>query len=231
MTPNALGIVKAADIKRLDYRTEEQFNAIMDALALKDEYLSKPNAENKTKLIEALTRAEDLHPFTATRGFMGPARDDIKDVVEMWERGNKLRSIIPASKLLISGPGSLFIEPARLLGRAVNPNLTFTYRNTKDLEKELNKKTIEKIVNEHLGDLDMERADPARTIKDITFRDGMAAALGLRGILTGNPLKLVPAVIHGSNLAANTIGSLLGINGMDRDTYAAEKLNKKRRSS
>ena len=231
MTPNALGLIKAADIKRLDYRTEEQHNAIMEALALKDAYLSNPSDENKTKLIEALSRAEDLHPFTATRGFMGAARDDIKDVVEMWERGNKFRSILPASKLLISAPGSLFIEPARLLGRAINPNLTFTYKNTKDLEKELNKKTIEKIVNERLGDLDMERADPTRTIKDLTLRDGMAAMAGLRGILTGTKLPLIPADIQGSNLAANTIGSLLGINGMDRDTYAAEKLNKKRKIS
>lgn len=231
MTPNALGIVKAADIKRLDYRTEEQHNAIMEALALKDEYLSNPSDENKTKLIEALSRAEDLHPFTATRGFMGAARDDIKDVVEMWERGNKFRSILPASKLLISAPGSLFIEPARLLGRAINPNLTFTYKNTKDLEKELNKKTIEKIVNERLGDLDMERADPTRTIKDLTLRDGMTAMAGLRGILTGTTLPLIPAAIQGSNLAANTIGSILGLNGMDRDTYAAEKLNKKRKIS
>ena len=228
---NIVGLLKAADLKRLEYRTEEQQDAIEKTLALKDSYLSNPTDENKTKLIEALTHAENLHPFTATRRFMGVVRDNIKDTAEMWERGNKIRSILPASKLLLTAPGSLLVEPARMLGRAINPNLTFTYKNTKDLEKNLNKKTIEKIVNEHIGDLDMERADPARTIKDLTLSDMMAALLGVRGIIMGNPLRLVPAVIHGSNIAANTIGSALGINGIDRDTYAAMKMSEKENST
>lgn len=223
METSLLGFIKAADYAPVSYRTQDQFNAIEKTIALRDKYLDNPTDKNKAKLIEALKIAEKLHPFTGTSGFMSFVRDDMNDANEMWERGNKLRSIIPASHLLLSTPFSLITEPIRYIGRAVHPKFTFTYKDTKDLENELDPKTVEKIVNEHIDDLDLERADPARTLLNPSISDILATGLGMGGAIMGNPFKLIPAAIRGGSLTANTIGDLIGANGIDRETYAAMK--------
>lgn len=223
MATNLLGFIKAADYAPISYRTQEQLDAIKKTIALRDKYVNNPTDKNKAKLIEALKTAEKLHPFTGTSGFMGFVRDDINDANEMWERGNKLRSIIPASHLLISTPLSLVTEPVRYIGRALLPKFTYTYTNTKDIENELDPKTVTKIVNEHIDDLDLERADPARTLLNPSLSDVLATGLGVGGAIMGNPLKLIPAIIRGGSLTANTIGDLIDANGIDRETYAAMK--------
>lgn len=223
METNLLGFIKSADYAQVNYRTLDQLDAIEKTIALRDKYLNNPTDKNKEKLIKALKAAEKLHPFTGTSGFMSFVRDDINDANEMWERGNKIRSVIPASHLLVTTPFSLLTEPIRYIGRAVSPGLTFTYKDTKDIEDELDPKTVEKIVNEHIEDLDLERADPARTLANPSLSDFLATGLGIGGALMGNPFKLIPAAIRGGSLTANTIGELIGANGIDRETYAAMK--------
>lgn len=223
MTINLLGLIKAADYSSVDHRTKEQQKSIDEVIDIRDKYIKNPTDKNKAKLIEALKKAEKLHPLTNASGTLALIRDDISDTKEMWERGNKIRSIVPASHLLVSAPFTIVREPVRLISRAINPKITFQYKETKDIKNEFDPDTIKKIVNEHIDDLDFERADPARTLYNPSLGDLFATGLGIGGAVIGNPMKLIPVAIRAGSMTANTIGKYIGANGIDRDTYAARK--------
>lgn len=225
MATNLLGFIKVADYSAVTNRTKKQQESIDKVIEIRDKYINNPTDKNKIKLIEALKKAEKLHPLTNASGTLALIRDDISDTKEMWERGNKIRSIVPASHLLISAPFTVLREPVRLISRAINPKNTFLYKETKEIKNESDPDIVQKIVNEHIDDLDYERADPARTIYNPSLGDFVATGFGVGGALIGNPLKLIPVAIRAGSMTANTIGKYIGANGMDRETYAARKAN------
>lgn len=133
-------------------------------LVLSDKLFNfKDNPKDKAALEELLTgieATEMLHPLLPASGAFSNVRNNFRDTKELLERGYLGRSLIPASKTILSALASPVTEPIRLLYRIAsgyNPSYMTTseMRNEKDLNKLYN------AASEHLRDLFYEREDPA----------------------------------------------------------------------
>lgn len=123
----------------------------------------KDNPKDKDALEDLLTGidvTEMFHPTLPASGAFSNVRNNFRDVKELLERGYLGRSLIPASKTVLSALASPVTEPVRLLSRIAsgyNPS----YMTTEEMrgEKDLNK--LYNAAAEHVHDLFYEREDPA----------------------------------------------------------------------
>lgn len=219
MDTNVLGFLKQADFSLDTHKTPEQNKAIELVNKLKDAYSESSTEENKEKLLEALEIAERLHPLRHPTGFMSFARGNLEDSKELFRRGNPIRGFVRLLKLPISAPLSLLAEPIRILGRAVNPKYTLTYQDLDEIKEEADKDKILKAVQEHIDDLNVERADPLRGLTDPSMNDLFTAGIGAGGLIRGNVFTALPAAVRLGQLASNSIANEIGINGDSRTDY------------
>lgn len=123
----------------------------------------KDNPKDKAALEELLTgieATEMLHPVLPASGAFSNVRNNFRDTKELLERGYLGRSLIPASKTILSALASPVTEPIRLLYRIAsgyNPS----YMTTSEMRNEKDRNKLYNAASEHVRDLFYEREDPA----------------------------------------------------------------------
>lgn len=126
-------------------------------------YNFKDNPKDKDALEDLLTGIETtemFHPTLPASGAFSNVRNNFRDAKELVERGYFGRSLIPASKTILSALASPVTEPIRLLHRiyyGYNPS----YMTVEEMRNEKDPDKLYNAADEHINDLFREREDPA----------------------------------------------------------------------